>query len=109
MADSAEVQVFIDDHYKQCDKALQRIAMLGDTMSEEHFKQFNTGPGQPIANGWRVAEAMREIANDVVGFIEICDTCHGNGQVQLADECNNKMWWACPACRPLEQIMGKVD
>jgi hypothetical protein len=71
MADSAQVQVFIDARFKQCVSALQQIALLGDTMSEEHHRRFNTGPGQPIANGWRVAEAMREIANDAVGALEI--------------------------------------
>jgi hypothetical protein len=109
MANSASIQVFIDDHYKRCVKALQQIALLGDTMSEEHYKRFNTGPGQPIANGWRVAEAMREIANDVVGNIPICESCDGEGQVQLADEGGNQMWWACPTCRPLEQVRTLVE
>jgi hypothetical protein len=71
MADATEVQVFIDARFKQCVFALQQIAMLGDTMSKEHFERFGTGPGMPIANGWRVAEAMREIANDTVGSLEI--------------------------------------
>jgi hypothetical protein len=103
------VQVFIDDHYRLCVKALQQIALLGDTMSDVHYKRFNTGPGQPIANGWRVAEAMREIANDAVGNVPLCESCDGEGQVQLADEGGNKGWWACPTCRPLEQVQTKVQ
>jgi len=91
-----------DDHVAELNRrgtALQRIALLGDTMSEVHHKAFDTGPGQPIANGWRVAEAMREVANDVIGSEPICDSCGGEGQVQLTDEGGNRMWWACPACR----------
>ena len=58
---------------RQLKKALQQIAALGDIMSEAHHKAFNTGPGQPIANGWRVAERMREIAIDVIGSERIAD------------------------------------
>lgn len=76
--------------------ALQRIAMLADTMSPVHY----TGPGQPVVNGWRVAEAMREVAIDVIGTEPTCDSCGGEGQVQLADEGGNRMWWSCPACNP---------
>lgn len=95
---------------KQCDNhaaelnrrgvALQRIALLGDTLSTVHHAAFDTGPGQPLANGWRVAEKMREVANDVIGNDPICDSCGGEGQVQLTDEGGNRMWWPCPACRP---------
>jgi hypothetical protein len=106
VASSAEVQVFIDDHYRQCVKALQRIALLGDIMSEEHHKCFKTGPGQPITNGWRVAEAMREIANDVVGNVALCDSCDGSGMFQVSD---GGGWRACPTCRPLEQVRTLVE
>jgi len=71
VATSAIVQVFIDDHHKRCAAALQRIALLADTMSQEHYETFDTGPGQPLVNGWRVAEKMREIANDVIGSLEL--------------------------------------
>jgi hypothetical protein len=49
-------------------RALQLIAQLADTKSRAHKERFcPNGEGDGIANGWRVAEAMREIANDVVG------------------------------------------
>lgn len=89
------------DHVAELNRrgtALQRIALLGDTMSEVHYKAFDTGPGQPLVNGWRVAEKMREVANDVIGTEPICDSCGGEGQVQLTDEGGNRMWWSCPAC-----------
>lgn len=52
-------------------QALQQVALLGDNMSEVHHRTFDTGPGQPIANGWRVAEKMRELANDVAGSLPL--------------------------------------
>ena len=109
MASSAEVQVYIDDHYKQCVKALQRIALLADTGSDEHKKRFEPDGPNGIPTGWRVAEAMREIANDVVGNVPLCDSCDGEGLVQLSDEYGNKCWWACPTCRPLEQVRTLVE
>ena len=67
MADVKAVQVWIDKHYKQCVMALQEIAQIADTGSRAHKERFQTnGEGDGIANGWRVAEAMREIANDVI-------------------------------------------
>ena len=83
MASSVEVQVFIEEKFKQCVAALQKIAMLADIGSELHRKEF--GPDSATgwtANGWRVAGKMREVANDVVGslpleedFVSIgCDT-----------------------------------
>ena len=72
MASSATIQVSIDDHHKQCVRALQAIALLADTGSPEHKERFcPNGEGDGIANGWRVAEAMREIANDTIGSLEI--------------------------------------
>lgn len=82
MASAKDIPVYIDWHHKRCADGLRKIALLGDTMSEEHFKAFNTGPGQPIANGWRVAEKMREIANDAIG---ICDDCGGSKAVKVGD------------------------
>jgi hypothetical protein len=53
-------------------RALQLIAQLADTKSRAHKERFQpNGEGDGIANGWRVAEAMREIANDVVGHEQI--------------------------------------
>lgn len=69
MASSVEVQVFIDDHYKQCVQALQQIALLADTGSRAYKERFQ---GTIVGdNGWRVAEAMREIANDAVGSLPL--------------------------------------
>ena len=68
MANSVAVQVFIDDHHKRCVAALQQIAQLADTGSELHRQRFQSnGESDGIANGWRVAEAMRQIAVDAIG------------------------------------------
>ena len=83
MASAAKVQVFIDWHHKRCVEALQKIAMLADTGSDLHKERFNpNGEGDGIANGWRVAEAMRELANDAIG---VCGDCGGSGAVQIGD------------------------
>jgi hypothetical protein len=59
------------DH-RQCVKALQQIAQLADTGSKAHKQRFcPNGEGDGIANGWRVAEAMRDIANNVVGGVSL--------------------------------------
>jgi hypothetical protein len=59
------------DH-RQCVKALQQIAQLADTGSKAHKERFcPNGEGDGIANGWRVAEAMREVANSVVGGVSL--------------------------------------
>jgi hypothetical protein len=72
MASAASIQINIEEHYKQCVAALQQIAQLADTGSRVHKERFQpNGDGDGIANGWRVAEAMREIANDVVGSVSL--------------------------------------
>jgi len=71
MADISSVQIFIDDHHKQCVRALQVIALLADTGSNEYKERFAPDGPDGIPTGWRVAEAMREIANDVVGNISL--------------------------------------
>jgi hypothetical protein len=72
MADSAQVQVFIDARFKQCVSALQQIALLADTGSEAHRDRFGQNcKFDGVSNGWRVAEAMREVANDAIGALEI--------------------------------------
>jgi len=72
MASAASIQINIDEHYKKCVLALQKIAQLADTGSRAHQERFcPNGDGDGIANGWRVAEAMREIANDVVGSVSL--------------------------------------
>lgn len=97
-----------DDHVAELNRrgnALQRIALMADTGSEiyKHFAEPYLKMGDK-PSGWRIAEEMRQIANDVIGNDPICDSCGGEGQVQLTDEGDNQMWWACPACRPLEQV-----
>jgi len=95
MDDISSVLVFIDDHHKQCVRALQTIALLADTGSKEYKERFEgTIAGD---NGWRVAETMREIANDLVGNISLpatttrpadepaCDACGGIGTVWPQD------------------------
>ncbi len=58
------------DH-RQCVEALQQIAQLADTGSKAHKQRFcPNGEGDGIA-GWRVAEAMREVANNVVGGVSL--------------------------------------
>ena len=53
-------------------QVLQNVALLADTGSQPHLQRFNlNGEGDGIANGWRVAEAMREVANDAVGGFPI--------------------------------------
>jgi hypothetical protein len=69
MADAACIQIFIDDHHKQCVRALQEIALLADPGTQQYKERFeDTCVGD---NGWRVADTMREIANDVVGNISL--------------------------------------
>jgi hypothetical protein len=72
MADVKAIQVNIDEHYKQCVMALQKIAQIADTGSRAHKELFGQyGEGNGIASGWQMAEAMREIANDVVGSVSL--------------------------------------
>ena len=63
------VQGFVDWHHRKCVQALQTIAMLADTGSKEHKERFDPDGPNGIPAGWQVAEAMREIANDVVGGV----------------------------------------
>lgn len=66
MSIEATIQVNIEEHYKQCVIALQNIAQLADTGSVLHKERFPAnGEGDGVVSGWRVAEAMREIAEDV--------------------------------------------
>lgn len=92
-----------DEHVAELNRrgtALQRIALMADTGSEvyKHFAEPYLRNGDK-PSGWRIAEKMREIANDVIGSDPICDSCGREGQVQLTDEGGNRAWWACPACR----------
>lgn len=54
-------------HRDRMAKALRLIASLGDTGSDEYRERF----GEGIAVGWRVAEAMREIAAETVFPLEL--------------------------------------
>lgn len=53
--------------------AMQRIAMLADCGSDLHKKTYaaHYSVNSQAAPGWRVAEDMREIANDVVGNLPL--------------------------------------
>ena len=74
------VQVVIDNHHAQCITALQKIALLADTGSEIHRATFGADSATGwTANGWRVAEKMREIANDVIGNEPLHDSAEGVG------------------------------
>lgn len=69
MADIGEVQAYVDSHHKQCVEALKRIALLADVKSVEHQERFSGWYSIGVTpGGWRVAELMREIANDAIGF-----------------------------------------
>ncbi len=72
MASSAEVQVYVDGKLKQCIAALQKIALIADTGTQEHkeaLKAYYDMGDTPT--GWRVAEAMREVANDTIGSLPL--------------------------------------
>lgn len=66
------VQVFIDTHHQRCIAALQKIAALFDTGSEEHKAEFAAyySMGEP-PSGWRVAEGMRWAATDALGHLTV--------------------------------------
>lgn len=62
----------ISEHHAKCIEALQRIALLGDAGSNEHQSEYAGCYSKGIQPaGWRVAEHMREVANDVVGNIAL--------------------------------------
>ena len=74
MASSAEVQVFIDGNLKECVAALQKIAMLADTGSDV-YKEF-AAPYLRMGDkpsGWRIAEEMRQVANDAVESLPLAE------------------------------------
>jgi hypothetical protein len=76
------------DH-RQCVQALQQIAQLADTGSKAHKERFcPNGEGDGIANGWRVAEAMREVASSVVGGVSLPQPSDSEPETmeQLRDE-----------------------
>jgi len=59
----------------RAEERLQKIALLADTESELHRKEFGCDSATGwTANGWRVAEKMREVANDVVGNLPLGET-----------------------------------
>jgi hypothetical protein len=71
MSDEFDV-IIRETHHKLCIKTLQRIALIADTESAAHHEEFETYyRNYDKPNGWRVAERMREIANDVVGNLPI--------------------------------------
>lgn len=61
--------LIIHPHHAKCIEALQLIALLSDTGTRQYKERFD---GTCVENnGWRVADTMREIANDVVGMMPL--------------------------------------
>lgn len=59
----------LSEHHARCIEALQRIALIGDTGSNQYREYFD---GTIMADvGWRVADTMREVANSVVGDLPL--------------------------------------
>ena len=67
IGDKNSLCLLLRDELLKMTSALQRIALLADTYSDEHKERFHPGGPNGIPTGWRVAEAMREVANDAVG------------------------------------------
>jgi hypothetical protein len=55
---------------------LQRIALLADCGCEQHKQEYalHYALNQVAPSGWRVAEDMRQLANDAVGNLPLEDT-----------------------------------
>jgi len=67
--------------YASAERPNQRT--LADTGSDEHKKEFETYYANfDKPNGWRVAERMREIANDVAGQLD----CQNAGTDNIGSE-----------------------
>ncbi len=60
------LQSFIDSHHQQCVDALRLIIALADIGSKEHKQRFDPDGIDGIPTGWRVAEAMRDIAIEAI-------------------------------------------
>lgn len=56
-------------------QTLQRIALLADCGSDQHKKEYaaHYALNSVAPSGWRVAEDMRQLANDVVGNLPLED------------------------------------
>ena len=83
----------MDLHYTKCVKALKRIILIADTGTDEHreaLKLYYDMGDTPT--GWRVAEAMRAVAQEVLCsndgatqepvMPQKCAKCSGGGMVQ---------------------------
>lgn len=103
MADSSEVQVWIDGKAVQCVAALQKIAMLADTESQVHIDTFRAYYEMgDTPTGWRIAEKMREIANDTIGCLPLVD------DVQLSQESKKDRLLLKQAVRDIEIMLERV-
>jgi hypothetical protein len=60
------LQGFIDSHHQKCGEALRLIIALADIGSKEHKQRFDPDGIDGIPTGWRVAEAMRDIAIEAI-------------------------------------------
>ena len=60
------LQGFIDSHYQECVDALRLIVQFADIGSKEHKQRFDPEGMHGIPTGWRVADAMRDVAIEVI-------------------------------------------
>lgn len=66
-----EIEVFVSEHHQRCVKALQVIAQLSDTGSDEYKKvaeSYVRMGDKP--SGWRIAEEMRWVAVVALEYFE---------------------------------------
>jgi hypothetical protein len=57
---------FIDAHHQQCVDALRLIVQFSDIGSKEHKQRFDPEGIDGIPTGWRVADAMRDVAFEAI-------------------------------------------
>lgn len=68
MADSAAVQVFVNDHHKKCMDALIRIKKLTQYGAEQIDAAFPRASLSQIAfRGWNVVEQIDAIVKEITG------------------------------------------
>ena len=60
------LQGFIDLHHQQCVDALRLIVQFADIKSDEHKQRFDPEGIHGIPTGWRVADAMRDVAFEAI-------------------------------------------
>lgn len=74
VGDKNSLCMLLRDEVLKLRATLQQVALLADTGSDLHREAFGHDSATGwTANGWRVAEKMREVANDVVGNLPVVD------------------------------------